>query len=244
MNESSSDCDTNSTDRIDAIQTRWSLICLSVRGDDPTAQKARQILVLRYAAAIRRYIRAMVRSEDLADELSQEVVLKLMQGGFSSADRSRGRFRDLLISSVRNLVRSHYSRQHRQRAEPLADDLVDEHQSEAEESAWLAAWRQTLLDQSFRRLEHEGPGTAYAEALRVKLTSPDADSAELADRLSEKTGRQFTPESYRQILHRARRRLVSHLRDEIREGLRDESPEAVDDELAALALLDHIRDSP
>jgi hypothetical protein len=126
----------------------------------------------------------------------------------------------------------------------LADDLVDEHQSEAEESAWLAAWRQTLLDQSFRRLEHESPGTAYAEALRVKLASPDADSAELADRLSEKIGRQFTPESYRQILHRARRQLVSHLRDEIREGLRDESPQAVDDELAALALLDHIRDSP
>lgn len=39
-----------------------------------------------------------------ADELSRDVVMKLLRGGFAGADPGRGRFRDLPKVAVRNQV--------------------------------------------------------------------------------------------------------------------------------------------
>ncbi len=82
---------------IDAIKTRWSLVRLAhLNGQAIDAGQARQRLVMRYAAAIRRYVGAIVRDQNHADEISQEVIVRLIRGDFSGADPQRGRFRDLL----------------------------------------------------------------------------------------------------------------------------------------------------
>src|SRR5262245_5988742 len=99
-------------ERIDAITTRWSLLRLAHDASADTVQ-ARQALVLRYASAIRRYLGAVLRSRDDADELAQEVIVRLMRGDFAGADPSRGRFRDFLKTAVRNMVSNHWSKQSR-----------------------------------------------------------------------------------------------------------------------------------
>src|SRR5436190_16567444 len=76
--------------RLDRITTRWSLIT------DPGH------FVLRYAAAIRGYVLAILKNEHDAEEVIQEFLLRVCQKGFAPEQVTRGRFRDYLKSSVRN----------------------------------------------------------------------------------------------------------------------------------------------
>ena len=73
-------------ERIEAIQTRWSLIRNAhLAGQPESASEARRLLVLRYAPAIRRYLGGIVRNDEDDDELSQDVMLRLMRGDFGGA---------------------------------------------------------------------------------------------------------------------------------------------------------------
>ena len=66
--------------------------------------------MLRYSAAIRRYMRAILQDHARADELAQDAVVRLLSGDFAGADPNRGRFRDLLEVSVRNMARNHWEK--------------------------------------------------------------------------------------------------------------------------------------
>src|SRR5437762_1642647 len=72
-------------DRLDDINTRWSLLRLAHASPGGQAGAARDALVLRYAAAIRGYVGAMLPDAQDADELAQEIVLKLLRGDFAGA---------------------------------------------------------------------------------------------------------------------------------------------------------------
>jgi hypothetical protein len=59
-------------ERIEAIQTRWSLIRdAHLSGRPETAGEARRLLVMRYAPAIRRYLGGMLRNAEDTDEIAQ-----------------------------------------------------------------------------------------------------------------------------------------------------------------------------
>src|SRR2546430_1665631 len=98
--------------RLEDIPTRWSLLRLAT---EPATQAgpARKALVLRYAGAIRGYVGAMTPDSADADELAQDIVVRLLRGDFAGADPARGRFRDLLKVSVRNQVRTFLSKKSR-----------------------------------------------------------------------------------------------------------------------------------
>src|SRR5688572_10163144 len=103
--------------RLDGIETRWSLIRQAhASGQEKTAAEARAALVLRYARSVRHYVGAMVKDQEDADEVAQEVIVRLLQGNFAGADRDRGRFRDLLRAAVRNLVRDYWDRKKKRTA--------------------------------------------------------------------------------------------------------------------------------
>src|SRR5262245_7080915 len=82
--------------RLDEIPTQWSLLDLAHRPSLATSSDARNVLVLRYARAIRNYVGALVRDEQEADELSQEVVMRLLKGQFATANPDKGSFRRML----------------------------------------------------------------------------------------------------------------------------------------------------
>lgn len=229
--------------RIELIQTRWSLIRdAHLQGQGRTVQEARQVLVLRYTSAIRRYVGAVVRNDDLADELSQEIVVRLLRGDFSGADPARGRFRDLLIVSTRNMIRTHLNRIRRSSTVPLPESESDRNHPSANDAEWLSAWRRSVLDKTWDRLTAESSNQDGVTALRLRVSDPDGDSKDLADRLSEQLRRTVSADAFRQLLSRTRRRFSQHLLDEIRASLPVETPEAVEEELAALQLLEYVGD--
>src|SRR5580700_2208702 len=100
--------------RLDDIPTQWSLLRLAHRNTVSGVGEARNALVLRYARAIRNYVGALVRDEQDADEVAQEVVVRLLRGQFSSASPDRGSFRRMLMVATHNLVRTFWAKKKRQ----------------------------------------------------------------------------------------------------------------------------------
>jgi hypothetical protein len=230
--------------RLDSMTTRWSLVRRAHQASILSAGQARNELVLRYSSAIRSYVRAILKDDARADELAQDAVVRLLSGDFAGADPNRGRFRDLLKISVRNMARNLWEKEKRRRpaavdvSEVAAGDSVDD-------SAWLSSWRQNALDLTWSALEsfeRSKPGSLAVTILRLRARNPDASSDELVERLAKKTGQAITPEALRQQLRRARIKFAELLIDEIADGLENSSPDNIDAELAALGLTEYVRD--
>jgi RNA polymerase sigma-70 factor (ECF subfamily) len=232
--------------RLDEIVTQWSLLR---RSHEPTqgAEPARKALVLRYNHAIRSYVGALMRDDNSADEVSQDVLVRLMQGGFASADAERGRFRDLLKVSVRNMVNTYWQKQNRRRGsgadvKQLADELAT---STGNDQVWDDAWRKSVLGMAWRALEdfqRDNPGSIAHTVLACRAEHPDDDSPQLADRVSRLVGRPINAAAVRQQLRRARLRFAQLLVDELARGLPDASPQKIEDELAELGLWEYVRE--
>jgi RNA polymerase sigma factor (sigma-70 family) len=203
------------------------------------------MLVLRYAAAVRRYVGGILSKPEDADELAQDVVVRLLRGDFAGADPERGRFRDLLKTAVRNMIHNHWARQNRRC--PVAMDLerLPGPTDDSLDASWLAAWQTTILDHAWSALndfEQAHPRTHAYTLLRLRAEAPDATSEELAARLSATTGTTIRLDACRQMLRRARLQLAQTLVKEVEMGLAEPTPERVEEELASLGLLDYVRD--
>jgi RNA polymerase sigma factor (sigma-70 family) len=228
--------------RIDAITTRWSLI-RQAHTTDRDAQAARAALVLRYAKAVRSYVGGMLKNQEDADELAQDVVVRLLKGDFAGADPNRGRFRDLLKTASRNMVRHFWEKQARRR--PVDADLGLVAESDQSGDPWLASWQKTVLDHAWASLkdfERQNPKNPAHALLRLRTEFPEETSDQLAEKLSKQVGTTIRPDTCRQMLRRARLKFAELLVEEIRLGIEDPSPARVEEELAALELLDFVRD--
>jgi RNA polymerase sigma factor (sigma-70 family) len=232
--------------RLDAIATSWSLIRRAhAAGQEKSAVEARNALVLRYARAIRRFVGGIMERPEDADELAQEVMVRLLRGDFAGADPDRGSFRGLLKTAVRNMIRTDWARRARGRSASLDMDLFAAEDDERLERSWLGAWQQTVLDHAWaalREVERQNPGQAAHTILKLRAEFPEETSEQLAARLCERLGSSIRPDAARQMLRRARLRLAEILVAEIEAGLDSPTPERVEEELAALELLDHVRD--
>lgn len=232
--------------RLDEINTRWSLFGAVRSSQESDAAAARGALALRYNRAIRDYLGALVRDDSLADEIAQEVVVKLLSGRFDGADPRRGRFRDLLKVSVKNAVRSRWTSDARRRTEPLLkDETALTSNDEVSSDAWESAWRENLLQNAWKALEEfqqSHPGSIAYSVLRARAAEPDADMESLAKRILDETGRDLRADALRQQLRRARLRFAQLLVEEIAAALSDPSPQRVEDELIAVGLHAYIKD--
>lgn len=218
---------------LEQISTRWPRI------SDPAQ------FVLRYAAAIRRYLSALIRDSHLLDEVVQDFLLHMVQHRFVPEQVTRGRFRDYLKACVRNAALSAL----RKRKFAQADELLlanltapDDPAGEASRQ-WCAEWRQTLLSRAWDRLldhQESSPGNQAHRVLRLAVQYPDDDSPGLAARLAKECGTRLTPEAFRQQLSRARRRFAELLAEEVRQTLEQPTPELVAEELAELELLEFV----
>ncbi len=233
------------SERIDAIKTRWTLIRHAHQsGDALTAEEARRELVMRYAPAVRRYVGAILGSSDQAEDLAQDFVVRLMKGDFAGADPERGRFRDLLKTAIRNMIRTHWQKANRRRPADADLSLLQDDFNEKQDQDWTAAWQRTVIEQTWSRMlaEDEGQPSAGFRLLKLRVQMPDASSEALAEALGKRLNQTIKPDNCRQMLKRARARFAAHLLDEIRASLDDESEDRVQQELADLGLLEWIRD--
>ena len=231
--------------RIGSIETRWSMVRRAHGDDSAAVVDARRELVLRYSPAIRWYVGAMTRDEDEADEIAQDAVVRLLQGDFGGADPDQGRFRDLLKTAVRNMVRNHWRRKATRNVVDYDVRGVAGESGAGEPDPWDQSWRRTVLEAALSRLEayeQQHPESIACTLLRLRMERPEAASDQLAEQLHALTGKELGAATVRQKLRRARLRFAEHLVRELADGLDDPSPERVEDELVALGLIDQVGD--
>ena len=221
--------------RLDRISTSWSLLDQARIGPGDAATAARCLLVERYRRAVRRYLGALLRNDDEADDLTQEFGLALIEGKLAKATEEKGRFRDYVKSVVVHLVSAHRRKQKRQpltrstRPEVVAPGVDETNQ------AFLESWREELLARTWEALSQ-----AHAEfftVLHARAANPDLSVEEMIPKLTPQLGRTLSPESLRQTLHRARSLYAELLVAEVGQSLSQPSQENIETELAELNLL-------
>lgn len=214
------------------ITTNWSTV------HEPSR------FVMRYATAIAKYLRALIHNEHDAEEVAQEFLLRVSERGFAGADAGKGRFRDYLITSVRNTAINYFKRQARggKRREEFIQHVAARTQPAAPaEQTWLDEWQRCILDRAWRALqrhERKSPESRLYTVLRVCHDHPDEDSKQQAARVSERSARPITPEAFRKQLSRARRQFAQLVMQEVIETLDEPTPHEIREELAAIGLLE------
>ena len=232
--------------RLDQMATEWSVLRLAHQFESVGSVQARQELLLRYRGAIRSYVIALLQNHPDAEDLAQEIFIRFMRGDFASADSGRGRFRDFLKVAIKNMVRNHWERQQRRMAVSFTVRPETEPGTlgPIEEDLWSQEWRRQLIESTWSALEHferSTPGCAYYTALRIRSEFSDADSAQLADRMSVATGKSWRADAFRQQLRRARLKFAQLLIEELLRGLSPSTPAAIEEELIALGLMEYVR---
>lgn len=230
--------------RLDLIQTRWSLIRQAHTLSGGTPDHARNALVMRYGSSVRRYVGALLRDDHDADEVAQDVIVRMLRGDFGKADPTRGRFRDLLKTAIRNMVKNHWEKQNRRRPVEHELDLLAGNTEQPDER-WDDAWRTNVLDLAWGALqsyEESHAGSIAYTLLRLRADHPDDNSEQLAERLTKATARVVKPEAVRQQLRRSRVRFAELLVVEVANGLESAEPDRVQQELIALGLYETVRE--
>ena len=137
--------------------TDWSMIADAAQVDEEAAAAALDQLVRRYWSAVYAYIRKSGRSVHDAADLTQGFVCDVMIARrlCAAADPDRGRFRTLLLSSLRNYLNQEHRREDRRRtAGKLAVPLkltraeiesVEDPSHESPEAAFCFQWSAILV---------------------------------------------------------------------------------------------------
>jgi hypothetical protein len=199
--------------------------------------------MLRYAPAIRGYLRALLPNVTDVDEVLQEFLVTVLERGFAPERAHRGRFRDYLIATVRYRAWRYLRRKKlRSLDAEHAKQLQAPSEATPDDAAWLAGWRQCLLDRAWDALEfrqRQSPRNRYYTVLKLTTDHPDADSTALAAQVGGEPP--LTATAFRKQLSRARAAFAQALLDEIERGLGEPTPDAVMEELADVGLLEYVR---
>jgi len=198
--------------------------------------------VLRYGAAVKAYLRAILPTQDDAEEVEQDFLLRILEKGIPVGDRSNGRYRHYLIAIVKNAALRYLSNRSR-RPQGLTELALLSLQSKAERQ-WHQEWRSCVLQRTWQALkDHEAanPGNLFHTVLLNVVQNSIASSEELAEQISMASGQSLTAEAFRKQLSRARRMFAQLLITEVARTIRDVTPEHISDELQELDLLRYVQ---
>ncbi len=191
----------------DFDSTMWSLI-RQARAGGATAVAS---FVGKYREPVRRFILRSGLTDADADDLSQDVFMRVFDDGvLDKADPARGRFRSLLLAVTRHVVQHHREREGAQkrgagRVQSLAaEDIVASRERDADfDREWVA----NLIQVAFDRLSRENPN--YFNALKLALFERQSHR-EIAAAMRK------TEDEVRNYVSRGRARLVEIIHAEIR----------------------------
>jgi len=231
------------------VTTRWSLILSAVNGSGE--QKARDAL----AELCRTYWRPVFSfvcrrgySTQDAQDLTQDFFITILKENWlHHADRSRGRFRSLLLKSLQNFLVNAAEKANAHKrgggTEFISwDDWMAEAQSQLSipiqaldsvppERIFDLTWATTVVEHAFQRLreECESKGKLWLfQALSSHLTD-ERDELSYANLSAEL---EMAETAVKKQLHNMRQRYRSLLRDEVSQTVED--PADVDDEIRYL----------
>ena len=231
----------HSDNRISKITTNWDELIAAHR-ETSAAAEARGKILTRYALCAHKYLLGVTRDEHVAGDLAQEFALRFVRGDFRNASPQRGRFRDYLKASLRNLVKDHF----RQKASEAV--MSPQSMSKIEDDGYSMEpefsnhWRQRILAYSWDALKsyEQSRGNHYYSVLHLRAKHPDASSCELADLFFSLDGKQVKPEWIRQNLTRARKKFGEFVLEEVGRTIDSKEKSDILEELADLGLQKYV----
>lgn len=238
------------------LRSGWAGIMPDFR--DPLAEQPRDLqyisthwttlsnpsrFVTRYGAAVRAYLRALLPTQDDADDVEQEFLLQVVAKGFPTVAPGRGHFRHYLIAVVRNAAYTHLRKRAKQPA--TAADLSCLPAESSADREWQRTWRECVLQNTWHALrDHQkrNKGNLCHTVLKTYIEHEDEDSTALAARVSHATGQVLSAAAFRQQLSRARQRFAELLVEEVANTITHVTPELLEQELRELDLLKYVRE--
>lgn len=217
--------------------TRWSLIASAATESGADARPALEQLCRAYRPPVLAYVRRCGHAGAEAEDMVQAFFLRFLEKGwYADADPRRGRFRNLLLVSLRRFLADEQARARalkrngRARADADAlEGLADP--GETPEQAFDRAWLGTVLARAMTRLQQEwhgaGKHTEFAQLAPLLAEGPDTGELQaIASRLG------LNRNTLAVQLHRMRARLRQLARLELLQTV--DSREALEAELAEL----------
>jgi RNA polymerase sigma-70 factor (ECF subfamily) len=232
------------------VTTRWSVVlsCADAGGDEQKTREALAELCKIYWRPVFAFICRQGHSVPEAQDLTQDFFVMVLKGRFlERADRSRGRFRSLVLKALQNFLRdAAEKRRARKRGGDMQfvswDDWVaeapaplsiaaQESKSWSPERIFDVRWAATIVERTLRRLgdecEKRGRRRVF-DVLSVCLTAEREDVSYA--KFSKTLG---VPEAaVKRLVRRLRERFRALLRDEVSQTV--EKPDEIDDELRYL----------
>jgi RNA polymerase sigma-70 factor (ECF subfamily) len=227
------------------MSTAWTHLRRAHDGPEGDVAAARGEVLQHYGPSIYRYLLGATRDRDAADELYQELALRVLRGDFRHADPNRGRFRDYLKTSLFHLV-SQWRRGNHSLSLPVdVPEPTKEPPAPVEDDDFLRIWREELMQRTWTALKERESlsGQPLYTVLRFRTDHPELNSQGTAEVLSQHFGRRLSAEWVRKWLHHARQVFADLLVEDVARSLSDPSPEALEEELGDLRLLDHCRET-
>lgn len=227
----------NADQHLSQISTLWSVVSQAHGEQQDEAREARKELLNRYWGAVRRYLHGVLRDADAANDLAQEFALRFVRGDFRNAHPERGRFRQYLKTALIHLIHDHHRA--RQQWPRALDSGVPEPSAPLpaadDEQEFLTSWRQGLLGRVWARLAESHP--VYHTVLRLRVDRPALKSAEIAEELQPRMGKEINAAWVRKTLQRAHAKFAALLMEEVADSLEDATTEELRGELQELDLL-------
>ena len=221
--------------------TLWTTVLAAGKQSSPDAEAALAKLCQIYWLPVYAYIRKRSSSREQAQDLTQGFFARLLEKNYvARAERSRGRFRSFLLTSVENYLCDQYDRATSlkrggdQTVLSLDVSLTEENEPAAALTPALAfekRWARSLLDQVMHRLREEYSGSnrlALFDHLQSRLWG---DTNSLAyQELSKQLG--MSNVHLRVAAHRMRQRYREVLHEEIAQTV--SSPAEIESEIRYL----------
>ena len=230
-------------DRLSRISTMWTMVLEGHAGEADSAATALAALAQRYSAVIYRYLLGAVRDPDAAAELSQELALRILRGGFRHADPKRGRFRDYLKTALIHLVDDYKTAQCAPAPAPADRRARPPHSSRRGRACrFRRELAPELLDRTWKALAAAQP--MYHAVLLYRVGNPDATSAQIAEEVGAGLGTTLRADQVRKALQRSHAKFADLLVDEVATSLAEPSRDELAQELSELDLLKYCRTAP
>lgn len=228
-----------SSSHLSRIETQWAVV-REAHDSQISGNQAQSELIDIYGPSIKKYLLASMRDPDAAAEVFQEFALRLIRGDFRNADSHKGRFRSMIKTALYRLMIDYYRRTKKQRKLGSSQEIesLAENESDSTDESFTLAWRQSLLNETWNRLEQLQQQTErpYFSVLRARVDFPKLTTKQLHQNLSE-TDKSIPAESaFRVFIHRARKRFAAILLEQVIASMNDPTDEQVEVELIELGL--------
>ncbi|MCA9069092.1 MAG: sigma-70 family RNA polymerase sigma factor [Planctomycetaceae bacterium] len=235
--------------RISRISTLWTML-LDAHDEDLRKKYAAQTRFFeRYQRAIEKYLLAVLRDANLAEEVFSKFAEDFLKGSFHKANPDRGQFRHYLKRSLVNAARNCLKKSRTTSANvPLDENRAVQEDELSTRFEW--AWKTELLNKAWEALKEkdEQTGRNYFTILQVASDHSELPGRELLEltiqTLDEKgllKKQEYAAGTWRKDLSRARLEYAGMLVQEIGRSIDNESLDAIEEEAAACGLLSYCK---